>query len=211
MPTKKNKHGLPRRIPADVEKLVRERCGHGCIICGNFFFEYHHFDPEFNDAKVHDPLKIVPLCSKCHKDLHRGIIGNMFFTDATKKPFGVDQGFVRHNKEIYVGNVKLQMGASFFSNDKRENYVLLRIDEKPAIWAEYEDDGTVLLCAHLVFGNSSFIINRNEIIIPNKAFEVYTHKNEVTVKQYNETVLEMMISTDLLLKILPGLKMVQLF
>ena len=43
----KNKYGLGRYIESDTRRLIRKRCGFGCVICGIGFFDYEHFDPDF--------------------------------------------------------------------------------------------------------------------------------------------------------------------
>jgi len=40
--TAKNRHGLHRRIPAAVEREVRQRCKFGCVVCRAGFYDYHH-------------------------------------------------------------------------------------------------------------------------------------------------------------------------
>jgi hypothetical protein len=50
-----------------VRRAVRQRCGFGCVICGNGLIEYDHFDPEFADALKHDPEQIVLLCLYHHR------------------------------------------------------------------------------------------------------------------------------------------------
>lgn len=61
-----NAYGLPRTIPADVKRKVRQACGFGCVICGLGIVQYEHVDPEYHMAKTHDPEKIVLLCPGCH-------------------------------------------------------------------------------------------------------------------------------------------------
>ena len=58
-----NKHGLSRYIPEAIKREVRQRCGFGCVICGFGFYDYEHFDPDFADAKFHDPNGMTLLCS----------------------------------------------------------------------------------------------------------------------------------------------------
>ncbi|TIL23894.1 MAG: hypothetical protein E5Y88_20390 [Mesorhizobium sp.] len=63
----RNKFGLARKIPAEVEQLVRKSCGFGCVICGAIPYEYDHLEIEFHEAKVHDPDDIVLLCDTHHR------------------------------------------------------------------------------------------------------------------------------------------------
>lgn len=66
-----NQHGLARTIPADVALEVRRRCGFGCVVCGASVVDYEHIEPEFKDAKWHDPGAIALLCGGCHDNVTR--------------------------------------------------------------------------------------------------------------------------------------------
>jgi hypothetical protein len=61
-----NEHGLKRYIPADIKREIRQRSKFGCVICRRAFYQYEHIDPEFKDAKSHDPDHICCLCGSCH-------------------------------------------------------------------------------------------------------------------------------------------------
>jgi len=67
-----NRHGLSRAIPENVKRLVRKRCKFGCVNCRSAFYQYDHFDPEFADAKSHDPNGICCLCPTCHQEVTSG-------------------------------------------------------------------------------------------------------------------------------------------
>lgn len=75
-----NKHGLKRYIEADIRRKIRHDAGYGCVICGNIFVDYEHIEPEFKDAKKHDPEKMTLLCKGCHDDVTD--------TRISKKEFG---------------------------------------------------------------------------------------------------------------------------
>lgn len=68
----KNKHGLSRTIPLHIKKDVRRRSKFGCVVCRSGIYQYEHIDPEFKDAKKHDPNKICCLCGSCHDKVTRG-------------------------------------------------------------------------------------------------------------------------------------------
>lgn len=65
--TKKNKFGLPRDIPDAVKREVRRRSKFGCVICRAGVCDTEHFDPDFADAKSHDPDGMCCLCTSCHR------------------------------------------------------------------------------------------------------------------------------------------------
>ncbi len=67
-----NRYGLQRDIPESVARQVRQRCGFGCIICGNPFIVYHHFDPPFNQAREHRADGISILCANHASEADHG-------------------------------------------------------------------------------------------------------------------------------------------
>ncbi len=69
-----NKHGLKRTIDAPIKREIRQKCGFGCIKCGSAVYQYEHVDPEFKEAKVHNPNHIVLLCGGCHDLVTRGLL-----------------------------------------------------------------------------------------------------------------------------------------
>lgn len=88
-----NIHGLSRNIPESVKHAVRQRCGFGCIICGNSIVEYEHVDPEFAQAKRHDPDGITLLCPMCHARVTRKFLSKATVRVAMGNPRCKQQGF----------------------------------------------------------------------------------------------------------------------
>jgi hypothetical protein len=80
-----NQYGLSRHIPADVRRVVRQRCKFGCVICRRGFYQYEHIDPEFKDAKEHDPDRICCLCASCHDSVTRGQLSKGLVMNAYRK------------------------------------------------------------------------------------------------------------------------------
>jgi hypothetical protein len=69
-----NIHGLSRDIPDPIKREIRQKCGFGCVNCGKALYQYEHVDPEFKDARSHDPSRIVLLCGGCHDLVTRGLL-----------------------------------------------------------------------------------------------------------------------------------------
>lgn len=66
-----NKHGLPRDIPDSIKREIRQRSKFGCVICRAGIFDYEHIDPEYSDAKTHNPDNICCICTACHAKVTR--------------------------------------------------------------------------------------------------------------------------------------------
>lgn len=60
-----NNNRTGRTIPEPVRRLVRKKCGFGCVICGCPIYNYDHIE-EFSVVKEHDPENIALLCPTCH-------------------------------------------------------------------------------------------------------------------------------------------------
>lgn len=113
----KNKYGLPRSIPADVKREVRKRCGFGCIVCGCGLIQYEHVDPEFHEAKIHDPESIVTLCPTCHASVTSKFWSKERVKRHALEPACLKEGFLKHVFDFYTDNhPAVQFGGALLKN-----------------------------------------------------------------------------------------------
>jgi hypothetical protein len=126
-----NRYGLSRKIPAEVSLEVRQRCGFGCVICGEAYIDYDHFDPEFADAKSHSASGITLLCKKHHGLKTGGQISKSKVSDANKDPYCKKNQNVSTNPLEFgeTPTVRVQIGETVFVNP----HAILRIDGTPLI------------------------------------------------------------------------------
>ncbi len=111
----KNQYGLDRKIPGEVARQVRQRCGFGCVICGLAVYQYEHFDPDFKDATTHNPDGITLLCGSCHDNVTRRVWSKEKVRLANQNPRCLGQGFSwgafdisTKDFEFVLGGVKMQ-------------------------------------------------------------------------------------------------------
>lgn len=90
---RRNRHGLSRDIPDPAKRRVRQACGFGCVICGASIVQYAHVDPEFPDARKHDPLRIALLCPQRHSKVTAGMWSKEKIKFAMSAPRCKDTGF----------------------------------------------------------------------------------------------------------------------
>jgi hypothetical protein len=88
-----NRFGLTRDIPEEVKRLVRQRCGFGCVICAGAIVEYEHIEPEFARASTHDPDGIALLCPTCHAKRTRNFLSRRRVVDAMHDPAAKKAGY----------------------------------------------------------------------------------------------------------------------
>jgi len=132
----KNKHGLIRNIPNVIKRKVRKRCGFGCVVCGTAIVEYHHFEPEYSEAKEHKRKDITLLCPTCHSKVDKKIFDLDFIKKSDNNPKCKQVGFTKD--VLYVGNeiISFKMGSASF-----KRLVVVIYDGTPLIYfspPEYE-------------------------------------------------------------------------
>jgi hypothetical protein len=91
--TATNLYGLPRNVPEDVKRTVRQQCGFGCVICAAAIVEYEHIDPEFARARTHHPDGIALLCPTCHAKKTRNFLSRRRVIEAMRNPAAKKAGF----------------------------------------------------------------------------------------------------------------------
>lgn len=119
-----NKHGLQRVIDASIKREIRQKCGFGCVKCGNAVYQYEHVDPEFNDAKEHNPNHIVLLCGGCHDLVSRGLLSKDTIKTLALNPKCKQTGFSfgpfdigTETPEIIVGTYRCKNVKTLISVD----------------------------------------------------------------------------------------------
>ena len=87
-----NSYGLSRDIPEAVKRVVRQRDGFGCVVCGKAIYDYEHIDPEFIEAREHLAAGIILLCDSCHRKKGK-FLSVETIKAAAKQPKCKQQGF----------------------------------------------------------------------------------------------------------------------
>lgn len=111
-----NKHGLNRTIPSEIRREVRRRCGFGCVICGLSLYDYEHFNPDFKDAKTHNPDGITLLCMQCNQKRRRGMLSVDTVVAANKNPKSLQQGFSNEAFDFGECPVEIVFAGVTFKN-----------------------------------------------------------------------------------------------
>jgi hypothetical protein len=111
-----NAFGLSREIPANVKRLVRQRDGFGCVICGLGIVQYEHVDPEFKDARDHDPNCIALLCPQCHAKVTTRMWSKARVKLAMRSPKCRQIGYAREFFDFSDGYPELQLGGVLLRN-----------------------------------------------------------------------------------------------
>ena len=157
-----NKHGLPRDIPDPIKRQVRQKCGFGCVICGNAICQYHHFNPPYARATIHDPDKIVLLCLGCHGRVTSRLLSNDTVARAAKYPKCLEKNFSHFLMDMGDKKLRVMLGNNSIVNVRS----LIQVGEEKFFNMEppEEPGGPIRLTAHFYdnLGNVLAQIVQNE-------------------------------------------------
>lgn len=108
-----NKYNLSRTIPPDIKYRIRKDAYFGCVHCGLAIGDYEHIDPEFSDAKEHDPSKMTFLCPTINQKKQRGFVSKEKVWDWKINPWCKQNGHCHDSfdmslKFIWIGGSKFK-------------------------------------------------------------------------------------------------------
>jgi hypothetical protein len=192
MAAKINRHGLSRSIPEEVKRRVRQRCGFGCVVCGDPFITYEHFNPPFKDAEEHREDGITLLCGGCQ--------------DKTAKRLMSKETVARHNAnpKALVGNAVcnveilgfrreicpiIYMGNNQFFCDGE----VIRVFGTTVFGFELDEGPRAGLLLNMRIndreGCALFEVVRNELIVSNSNWDARWDGNKLTIRRGNQKIL----------------------
>lgn len=177
-----NKHGLSRDIPSEVERAVRQHCGFGCIVDGTAIINYHHFDPEYVDATVHNPDGITLLCPTCHDKVKKGLYDLDFIKKSHANPKSKQTGYTKDLLQIGTETITFKLGSASF---KREPVIVY--ENEPLIcFFPPETSGAPLRLNAILFDKDEkemLKIVNNEWIAGVNHFDIETKSNELIIRE----------------------------
>ncbi|HBW1845499.1 TPA: hypothetical protein N3414_004307 [Klebsiella quasipneumoniae subsp. quasipneumoniae] len=202
-----NKYGLrDSHLKEAQRRKIRRDAGYGCVICGALFIQYEHIEPEFHEAREHDPDKMTLLCGTHHDDVSykRRTKKSIWEAKANpkNKPGGIISRSLYHQKidtNIIVGSNSLgAVGHKIFDS-------ILTISGKPLLWFEsdFEVDSPVEICAifHGEDGKPHAYINRNCFITSIANYDIKGKGAKITISQNGEVILVLNFEGDKTLKV----------
>ncbi|MEV4771019.1 HNH endonuclease signature motif containing protein [Micromonospora humida] len=106
-----------RKIPSQIKRDVRRRCGFGCVVCGLPLYEYDHL-LGFAEVKRHLAEEITLLCDKHHRERTSGMLPTAAVVAADASPYNLHRGtsspyhlhFSGDECYVQVGSSKFMVG-----------------------------------------------------------------------------------------------------
>lgn len=132
-----NKFGLSRAsLTAEVKRRIRQKSGFGCVMCGIAIGDYEHVDPEFSEAKEHDPERMTFLCSRHHTATTRKRLDKETIRQHMADPFALRKGF--SFEELYIGTERpsVVLGDILIENAR----VIIKHNNEPIFWIDEPEE-----------------------------------------------------------------------
>lgn len=188
-----NKYGLSRHIPENIKYILRKEAGFGCVICGRAICSYEHIDPEFKDAKDHDPEKMAFLCEGCHSKITRKFWSKEKVFQAKKKPWCIQKGKCHSSFDVADSIIEVTLaGNKFYKSDDLiviDNTEILKISPPEEMGAPYRLSGNF----YDKIGKMIFSIKENEWVGEVTNFDINYVGGRIIIKNsYNETALQIL-------------------
>lgn len=181
MAQKTNKYGLSRSIPAAIKRKIRSECGYGCVLCGSVIIEYEHIEPEWNDAKEHDPSKMALLCPDHHARVTKGIISKHKIIEARKNPWSFIHGHSYDSLSMEASSNKIKIADNIFEDVD----IIVDLNNKPLIWFnEAEEYGAPKRLNALFYDQNGKLISQ----IINNEFRAFVDGCDVNAQGYKITL-----------------------
>jgi hypothetical protein len=167
----------------DIAREIRRRSKFGCVMCRCAIYQYEHIDPEFADAREHDPNAICLLCGGCHDRVTRGRLSKET-VKAKYLEIQNSQDIARPFEELDLATdqISVVLGSAKFE------YVqcLLRINGDDILTISPPKDGAAFPTINGVFcdcnGREIFRIAENVWEGPVDAWDVQISGTRLTIK-----------------------------
>jgi len=184
-----------RNIPLEIKRVVRQRCGFGCVICGMPLFEYEHME-EWAIVKRHVASEITLLCDHHHREKTSGLLPISVVRAANENPYNLKAGNTKPYLLHYSGNhAEIEIGSNSFlafenNNAPSRQLLAIVIDSVPLVGFTMLKN-QLLLNVFLFdrFNNPIINIWENHIVFKPDLWDVELVGSRLTIRERKNDIL----------------------
>lgn len=129
-------------IPEEIKRRVRQRCGFGCVLCGNPIIDYDHMHG-FDPAKGHIEKELTLLCPEHHRDKTHGRLDLDTVLAANSSPYNIQNNASGKKRLEFRGNpctIWLGNNAVTASLGEGRSVIAIGVDSIPLLAFRRVDD-----------------------------------------------------------------------
>lgn len=183
-----------RNIPLPIQRIVRQRCGFGCVLCGFPLYEYDHII-DWSQTNTHNADEITLLCDKHHKEKTNKLLPVEDVKKANEKPFCLRSGVSKPYDLHYSGNqCKMVIGSNKYISQCAvggEGVVCpIVVDSVPLLHFVMQD-GHLLLNANIFdeFNQLVLQIVNNQLIYSVSSWDIQLVGRCLTIREASRKIL----------------------
>ncbi|WP_336959168.1 HNH endonuclease signature motif containing protein [Chryseobacterium contaminans] len=174
-------------IGPEIKRIVRQRCGFGCIICGSPIIDYDHIE-EYHIVKKHEAENITLLCPNHHREKTLGRLPKEKVIKANENPYNLikkEKGkselyFYGNEISIVIGNITLKTKDT---GDGGFLVPLIVYDEAPMFFKLNNDDISVNIRLKDKEDNIILLIEESELIVTNGVWDFEYVGKVLTIRE----------------------------
>ena len=171
-------------IPAEIKRAVRQRCGFGCVICGNPFVEYDHL-LGWAETERHVADELTLLCVQHHGEKTRGLLSGDDVAKANRDPFNM-RGEWSAPYALNYGSrpVKFILGTNTFEAPRSPWFIAVKVDSTTILGFRFER-GVCLVKVRLFDADGAKVLEilDNEVVFAAGAWDVEFVANRLTIRR----------------------------
>src|SRR4051812_17249157 len=101
-------------IPEPIKRIVRQRCGFGCIFCGAPIYDYEHIE-EYNKVREHQADNITLLCPNHHREKTAGRLPANIVKERNVAPRNKSKPYTAYHELFFRGQkFGFRLGGMWF-------------------------------------------------------------------------------------------------
>jgi hypothetical protein len=170
-------------IPANVKRTVRQRCGFGCVVCGNPIVEYDHLYG-WAETGRHLAEELTLLCPRHHSEKTRGLLPAAEIEKANGRPANLRQAWSAPS-ELHFGasRVIFDVATVRFRSSTAKTFIALKVDSSTLLGFRFENG--VCLVKVKIFDTAGKIVLEivdNELVFTTAAWDVEFVANRLKIR-----------------------------
>lgn len=162
-------------IPESVKRIVRQKCGFGCIFCGNMICDYEHIK-NYSLNPCHEADNIVLLCQTHHREVTSGRKSKELVLRAAQNPYSkTPQGQgANYRFDTYQSPIDIELGGNIYAFQPGDPGANLVVFEENPIFSVHLDEGfpqfSFIMCG--IKENELLRVERNEVTVQSGLWDV---------------------------------------
>jgi trigger factor len=183
----------PRDIPLPIQREIRQRCGFGCVMCGNPLYDYHHMEG-WSASRPHIASQITLLCDNHHREATSGLLPKARVLEADSNPHNLKTGqSTAHLLHFSGSQCEVSIGGNLFTARWQGEFgemVPVMIDGTPIIGFSFDRGFLLLTCQIFDEANNLIMfVRQNQLVYSSAPWDIQFISRTLTIRQAAREIL----------------------